>query len=82
VITTPNEQDLADLVADVRAAKEQADTVVLSLHWGVRFVPRVIADYQRAVAQAAFGAGCRSDPRAPREGPSKSSAKRRALQPQ
>jgi poly-gamma-glutamate synthesis protein (capsule biosynthesis protein) len=45
------------LVADVRAAKEQADTVVLSLHWGVRFVPRVIADYQRAVAQAALGRG-------------------------
>ena len=43
VITTPNEQDLADLVADVRAAKEQADTVVLSLHWGVHFVPRVTA---------------------------------------
>ena len=40
VITTPNEQDLADLVADVRGAKEQADTVVLSLHWGVHFVPR------------------------------------------
>jgi poly-gamma-glutamate capsule biosynthesis protein CapA/YwtB (metallophosphatase superfamily) len=47
VITTPDEQDLADLVADVRAAKERADTVVLSLHWGVHFVPRVIADYQR-----------------------------------
>jgi len=57
VITTPNEQDLANLVADVRAANEQADTVVLSLHWGVHFVPRVIADYQRTVAQAAFDAG-------------------------
>jgi poly-gamma-glutamate capsule biosynthesis protein CapA/YwtB (metallophosphatase superfamily) len=40
VITTPHEQDLADLVADVRAAKGRADTVVLSLHWGVHFVPR------------------------------------------
>jgi poly-gamma-glutamate synthesis protein (capsule biosynthesis protein) len=48
---------LVDLVADVGAAKEQADTVVLSLHWGVHFVPRVIADYQRTVAQAAFAAG-------------------------
>jgi poly-gamma-glutamate synthesis protein (capsule biosynthesis protein) len=57
VITTPDEQDLANLVSDVRAAKEQADTVVLSLHWGVHFVPRVIADYQRTVAQAAFEAG-------------------------
>jgi poly-gamma-glutamate capsule biosynthesis protein CapA/YwtB (metallophosphatase superfamily) len=57
VITTPDEEDLADLIADVRAAKEQADTVVLSLHWGVHFVPRLIADYQKTVAQAAFAAG-------------------------
>lgn len=57
VITTPNEQDLANLVADVRAAKQIADAVVLSLHWGVHFVPRIIADYQRTVAQAAFNAG-------------------------
>ncbi|HJU18439.1 MAG TPA: CapA family protein [Stellaceae bacterium] len=57
VITTPDAQDLANLVADVRAAKEQADAVVLSLHWGVHFVPRLIADYQRTVAQAAFDAG-------------------------
>ena len=57
VVTTPDEQDLANLIADVRAAKERADAVVLSLHWGVHFVPRVIADYQRTVAQAAFDAG-------------------------
>jgi poly-gamma-glutamate synthesis protein (capsule biosynthesis protein) len=30
VITTPDEQDLADLVTDVQAAKEHADVVVLS----------------------------------------------------
>lgn len=57
VITMPDEQDLANLLSDVRAAKEKADAVVLSLHWGVHFVPRVIADYQRTVAQAAFAAG-------------------------
>jgi poly-gamma-glutamate synthesis protein (capsule biosynthesis protein) len=57
VITTPDERDLADLVADVRAAKERADVVVLSLHWGVHFVPRLIADYQKTVAKAAFAAG-------------------------
>lgn len=57
VITIPDEQDLTNLVGDVRAAKGLADTVVLSLHWGVHFVPRIIADYQRSVAQAAFAAG-------------------------
>jgi poly-gamma-glutamate synthesis protein (capsule biosynthesis protein) len=57
VITTPNEEDLANLIADVRTVKQQADAVVLSLHWGVHFVPRIIADYQRTVARAAFEAG-------------------------
>jgi poly-gamma-glutamate synthesis protein (capsule biosynthesis protein) len=57
VVTTPDAQDLADLVADVRAAKVGNDAVVLSLHWGVHFVPRLIADYQQTIAQAAFAAG-------------------------
>ena len=57
IITTPDEQDLAGLLADVRAAKELSDTVVLSLHWGVHFVPRLIAGYQKIVARAAFAAG-------------------------
>jgi poly-gamma-glutamate synthesis protein (capsule biosynthesis protein) len=56
-VTTPDEQDLAALLADVRAAKEAADKVVLSLHWGIHFVPRLIADYQKTVADAAFAAG-------------------------
>jgi poly-gamma-glutamate capsule biosynthesis protein CapA/YwtB (metallophosphatase superfamily) len=59
VITTPDEQDLADLVADVRAARDRVDAVVLSLHWGVHFVPRLIADHQKIVAQAGFAAGHR-----------------------
>jgi poly-gamma-glutamate capsule biosynthesis protein CapA/YwtB (metallophosphatase superfamily) len=39
VNTTPDAQDLANLVRDVRAAKEEADAVALSLHWGVHFCP-------------------------------------------
>ena len=31
--------------------------VVLSLHWGIHFIPRVIADYQPVAARAAFAAG-------------------------
>jgi poly-gamma-glutamate synthesis protein (capsule biosynthesis protein) len=57
IITTPDADDLAALVADVRSAKEAADNVVLSLHWGIHFVPRLIADYQKTVAHAAFEAG-------------------------
>jgi poly-gamma-glutamate capsule biosynthesis protein CapA/YwtB (metallophosphatase superfamily) len=55
--TFPDGADLAALLADVRAAKQVADVVVLSLHWGIHFVPAVLADYQRTVAHAAIDAG-------------------------
>jgi poly-gamma-glutamate capsule biosynthesis protein CapA/YwtB (metallophosphatase superfamily) len=57
VHTFPNRDDLAALVQDVRSAKAQADFVAVSLHWGIHFVPGVIADYQRDVGRAAIDAG-------------------------
>jgi poly-gamma-glutamate synthesis protein (capsule biosynthesis protein) len=57
VVTVPHEEDLAALVEDVKQAKAAAHIVVLSLHWGIHFIPRVIADYQPVVARAAFDAG-------------------------
>jgi poly-gamma-glutamate capsule biosynthesis protein CapA/YwtB (metallophosphatase superfamily) len=57
VVTVPYEEDLAGLIEDVAAAKKAADVVVLSLHWGIHFIPRLIADYQVTVANAAFRAG-------------------------
>lgn len=57
VHTFAHREDLAALVQDVRQARAQADAVVLSLHWGIHFVPAVIADYQREVAHAAIDAG-------------------------
>jgi poly-gamma-glutamate capsule biosynthesis protein CapA/YwtB (metallophosphatase superfamily) len=57
VVTVPYEEDLAGLIADVTAARKAADAVVLSLHWGIHFIPRLIADYQVTVANAAFRAG-------------------------
>jgi poly-gamma-glutamate synthesis protein (capsule biosynthesis protein) len=57
VVTTLDEQDFTALLADVRSAKDAADRVVLSLHWGIHFVPRLIADYQKTVAHAAVEAG-------------------------
>jgi poly-gamma-glutamate synthesis protein (capsule biosynthesis protein) len=56
--TFPHAGDLAALVADVRAAKSKADIVVLSIHWGIHFIPEQIADYQRTVAHAVIDAGC------------------------
>jgi hypothetical protein len=49
--------DLAALCADVAQARREADLVIVSLHWGIHFVPAVIADYQREVAHAAIDAG-------------------------
>lgn len=55
--TWPHQGDLDAMVADIRAAKEQADVVVVSQHWGIHFVRAEIADYQRDVARAAIAAG-------------------------
>jgi poly-gamma-glutamate capsule biosynthesis protein CapA/YwtB (metallophosphatase superfamily) len=57
VVTVPYEDDLAGMVSDIAAAKASADTVIVSLHWGIHFVPRMIADYQLTAAKAAFAAG-------------------------
>lgn len=57
VVTVPYEEDLAGLVEDIGAARKMADAVVVSLHWGIHYIPRMIADYQVTVANAAFNAG-------------------------
>jgi poly-gamma-glutamate synthesis protein (capsule biosynthesis protein) len=45
------------MMDDVRRAREQADVVVVSMHFGIHFVPAVLADYQRDMAHAAIDAG-------------------------
>jgi hypothetical protein len=57
VVTVPDENDIAALVDDIAQAKKTADIVILSLHWGLHFIPRLIADYQPKVASTAFAAG-------------------------
>ena len=57
VVTVPYADDLAAMVSDIAAAKAGADAVIVSLHWGIHFIPRLIADYQPAAAKAAFAAG-------------------------
>ena len=55
--TWAHRADLEALLADIRAARQQAHVVVLSMHWGIHFVPATLADYQREVAHAAIDAG-------------------------
>jgi poly-gamma-glutamate capsule biosynthesis protein CapA/YwtB (metallophosphatase superfamily) len=53
----PDRDDLARLLAAIRAAKAQADIVLLSLHWGIHMVTGSLAEYQVEVAHAAIEAG-------------------------
>jgi len=55
--TYPHADDLAALEEDIRSARSQSDAVVVSLHWGIHFIPAVIAGYQRVVGRAAVEAG-------------------------
>ncbi|HEY31834.1 MAG TPA: CapA family protein [Dehalococcoidia bacterium] len=55
--TFPHKDDLKAMVNDIRQAKSQADLVILSMHWGIHFIPAVIADYQREVTRVAIDAG-------------------------
>lgn len=57
IVTVPYEEDLQGMVENIAAAKKSADAVVVSLHWGIHFIPRMIADYQTIAAKAAFVAG-------------------------
>ena len=57
VVTVPYAEDLRNMEEDIAAARRQADAVVVSHHWGIHFIPRMIADYQVTTAQAAFAAG-------------------------
>ena len=41
----------------VRSTFAQADILIVSMHWGVIWAPRVVADYQRIAAHACIDAG-------------------------
>jgi Bacterial capsule synthesis protein PGA_cap len=57
VMTIPYEEDLAAFEADIRRTRPLADACIVSLHWGIHNIPRVLADYQRIVARSAMAAG-------------------------
>ncbi len=57
VVTVPYEEDLANLLEDVATVRANADVVIVSIHWGIHFIPKMIADYQRVVAAEVSKAG-------------------------
>ncbi len=57
IISVPLEEDIVAMQEDIKKAKEQADSVVIFIHWGIRWVPKIVAAYQPPVAYAAIDAG-------------------------
>ena len=57
VVTIPYLEDLESMAEDIAEAKKAAHVVVVSLHWGIHHIPRMIAEYQPVVAKAAFKTG-------------------------
>jgi poly-gamma-glutamate synthesis protein (capsule biosynthesis protein) len=57
VISFPHEGDMKNILSDIAAAKNQADIVMVGVHWGIIHLPRVIADYQILAAHAMIDGG-------------------------
>lgn len=55
--TFPHPDDLKKMTEDITRAKQEADVVVVSIHWGIHFKEAVLADYQRYYAHFAIDAG-------------------------
>ncbi|MBI4332840.1 MAG: CapA family protein [Chloroflexi bacterium] len=57
IITIPLEDDVRTMEEDIRQLRRQVDVLVVSMHWGVHFVPGMLAMYQPAVGHRAIDAG-------------------------
>lgn len=55
--TFTKKDDLQAMVDDIQNTRDKADIIVLSMHWGIHFVPAQIADYQREIAHTAIDCG-------------------------
>ena len=55
--TKADPKEKALMVEDIQKLKEQVDIVVVSMHWGIHWIPDVIAEYQVELAHAAIDAG-------------------------
>lgn len=56
-LLTPNDESLASMAAAIRAARAQAQLVIVALHKGIVHTPATLAPYERALAHAAIDAG-------------------------
>ncbi len=57
ITTTPDPKDEERMLSDVRSAREQADIVVVLMHWGVSMGYQHLVPYQIRLGHAAIDAG-------------------------
>jgi hypothetical protein len=57
ITTVVSPVSLAMLREDIARARERADIVVVTPHWGIHFTPVAVADYESELAHAAIDAG-------------------------
>ncbi len=55
--TFANKRDLRDMIDDIAQLRQEVDVLVVCYHWGVHYIPAIIADYQFEVGHAAVDAG-------------------------
>lgn len=53
----PHPDDLDAMLDDIARLRPQVDVLIVSFHWGIHFVPAVLAQYQRYAAHFAIDAG-------------------------
>ena len=53
----PHPDDLDNMLEDIAKLRPQVDILMVSFHWGIHFIPAVIAYYQRYAAKFAIDAG-------------------------
>lgn len=53
----PHPDDLDAMLEDIAVLRPQVDILMVSFHWGIHFVPAVLAQYQKYAARFAIDAG-------------------------
>lgn len=57
ILTYPHDEDLTNILSDIKALKEQVDVVVVSMHWGLHFREGELATYEVKYAKACIDGG-------------------------
>lgn len=57
ILSVPNAEDVAHLQEDIKALRPQVDVLIVSVHWGVHFMPAFLADYQFKLGHLIIDAG-------------------------